>query len=314
MLLLRRTISALITLAVVLIVVFVALEALPGDACTAFLERDAYGEALANCRTELGLDRQLAGRFSDWASGLLQGDLGQSLARRRPVLDVIAPRVRNTFVLTGTAALIAVPFAFALGVLTAVRRDSRFDLVASSLTFVAMTVPEFVVATVLVFVFAITLQWLPAVSTVAVDAPLARLLPSIVLPAAVLSFVMVAHVMRVVRTGMIDALASEFAQAARLRGLSPARVVLSHALPSVLPPAFSVTAMSLASLFGGVVIIERVFNYPGLGTLTLQAIHDRDLPVVQGAVLVFAATYIGLNFLADALTVVVDPRSRTARA
>lgn len=312
--LLRRTISALLTLAVVLVVVFAALEALPGDACTAFLERDAYGEALANCRAGLGLDRPLVARFSDWAGGLVQGDLGHSLARRRPVLDVIGPRVRNTFVLTGTAAVIAVPSALLLGVLTAVWRDSPFDLVASSVTFVAMTVPEFVVATVLVFVFAITLQWLPAVSTVAVDAPLARLLPSIVLPVVVLSFVMIAHIMRVVRTGMIDALASEFAQAARLRGLSPARIVVSHALPSVLPPALGVTAMSLASLFGGVVIIERVFNYPGLGTLTLQAIHDRDLPVVQGAVTVFTATYIGLNLLADALAAIADPRTRTEPA
>ena len=312
--LLQRTVSGLITLAVVLVVVFFALEALPGDACTIYLERDAQGEALAQCRHDLGLDQPALARFAHWAADLASGDLGTSLVRDRPVAEILAPRIRNTFVLGGIAAVVALPIAVVLGTAAALARDRLFDLAASAIVLVAMTVPEFVIATILVFVFAISLQWAPAVVTVSAGAPLSDLLPTMVLPVAVLTTTIVAHIMRVQRASVVETLSADFVDAARLRGLSTWRIVLFHVLPPALPPALSVTAISLASLLGGVVIIERVFNYPGLGTLALQAIHERDLPVVQSAVVVFAVTYLTLAFLADLLTQILDPRSRRAGA
>ena len=308
--LLQRTVSGLITLIVVLIVVFFALEALPGDACTVYLEQEARGEPLAACRRDFGLDQPVLLRFADWATDMASGDLGTSITRDRPVAEVLAPRIRNTFVLGGIAAAVAVPIALILGTAAALRRDGVFDLAASAIVLIAMTVPEFVIATVLVFLFAISLQWAPAVVTVSAGAPLSDLLPTMILPVAVLTTTIVAHIMRVHRASVVENLSADFVEAARLRGLPTWRIVLYHVLPSALPPALSVAAISLASLLGGVVIIERVFNYPGLGSLALQAIHERDLPVIQSAVVVFAVTYLALAVLADLLTEILDPRSR----
>ena len=308
--LVQRALAGGATLAVVLTVVFVALEALPGDACTAYLERDAKGEMLRECRRDLGLDRPVWTRFAQWAAGLAAGDLGVSLVRDRPVAEILAPRIRNTFVLVGFAALLAVPIAILAGTAAALRRDGPFDLTVSAVVLIGMAVPEFVIATVLVFLFAVSLPWAPAVVTVSAGAPLADLLPTMALPIAVFTTTIVAHVMRVQRASVIDTLSADFVQAARLRGLPAWRTVLFHVLPSSLPPAISVVAISMASLLGGVVIIERVFNFPGLGTITLQAIHQRDLAVVQGSVVVFTLTYLGLTLLADLAAGLLDPRAR----
>lgn len=309
MILLRALLSRIMSLVVVLCVCFFALETLPGDACTAFLDQDAQDpELLHNCQVKLGIDQPVLIRFGEWAGAILRGDLGTSLTRDRPVPEVIAPQLRNTFLLAAFAALVAIPFSIVLGILAAVWRGSTFDVLVSAFFLIAMTLPEFVVATVLVFLFAISLQWLPAITVVPTGAPILEMLPNVVLPVTALSLVLVAHTMQVVRTRVIETLQSGFIEASCLRGLSFRRVLLGHALPSALPPALNVIALSLASLLGGVVVIERVFNYPGLGTLTLQAIHDRDMPLVQGVVVVFTLTYIGLSLFADLISTLLDPR------
>lgn len=301
--------SRALSLVIVLCVCFVALETLPGDACTTFLDQDAQDpELLYSCRVKLGIDRPIFIRFGEWAGALLHGDLGISLTRDRPVTEVIASPLRNTFLLTFFAALVAIPSSIVLGIIAAAWRGSTFDIGLSAFFLIAMTLPEFVIATVLIFVFAISLQWLPAITVVPTGAPILEMLPNIVLPVAILSLVMVAHTMQVVRTRVIETMQSGFVETSRLRGLSYRRILLGHALPSALPPALNVIALSLASLLGGVVVVERVFNYPGLGTLTLQAIHDRDLPLVQGVVVVFTMTYIGLSLLADLISTLLDPR------
>ncbi|UVC15185.1 ABC transporter permease [Mesorhizobium onobrychidis] len=287
---------------------FIALQLLPGDACTAFLGQDAFGDTLAKCRLDLQLDRPLLLRFFDWVSDMAAGRFGTSLTTGTPVAEILAPRVRNTFLLGGTAASISVPLSIGLGVLAAVWRDSVFDLLVSSTVLVAVATPEFVIATILIFVFALELQWLPAISVFPADAPITAMLPSLVLPAVVLSFHMSAHIMRVTRTRMIEALSSDFILATRLRGIRRLRLCVVHALPSALPPVLSISALSIASSLGGVVVIERVFNYPGIGTLTLQAIYDRDMPVLQATVLVFVCTYGALTFLADIISKRIDPR------
>ncbi|WFU51747.1 ABC transporter permease [Sinorhizobium terangae] len=235
------------------------------------------------------------------------------MARNRPVAEILAPRLLNTFLLVGFSALIAIPISFGFGIAAAVKRDSFFDIASSALIIMAMAIPEFVIATILILIFSIFLRILPAVSIISGNDTVIQILANAALPIGVLSIVMIAHIMRVMRTSMIDILDSDFIKVGTFRGLSFSRLVFRHALPSALPPALNVTAMSLASLLGGVVVIERVFNYPGLGTLTLQAIHDRDMPVVQATVIIFTATYVGLGMLADFASSLADPSLRRIR-
>lgn len=307
---LRALVSRMLSLVLVLCVCFFALETLPGDACTAFLDQDALDpELLQTCRAKLGIDKPVLIRFGEWAGALLHADLGTSLTQEKPVSEVIAPQMRNTFLLALLSSIISVPLSIALGILAAVRRGTKLDAGLSSFFLIAMTLPEFVIATGMIFVFAISLKWFPAVTIVPSGASLVQMLPNIVLPIATLSLVMVAHTMQVVRARVISVMESDFVAMCQLRGFSYRRTLLGHALPSALPPALNVIALSLASLLGGVVVIERVFNYPGLGTLTLQAIHDRDMPLVQGVVVVFTLTYIGLSVLADLISATLDPRT-----
>ncbi|GLS34981.1 ABC transporter permease [Mesorhizobium tianshanense] len=310
MTMLHALFSRVLSLFLVLCVCFFALETLPGDACTAFLDQDARDpELLQICRANLGIDQPILVRFGEWAEALMRGDLGTSLTRDRPVSEVIAPELRNTFLLALVSAIASVPLSIILGIIAATRPGSRLDMTLSAVFLIAMTLPEFIIATCMIFLFAISLQWFPAVTIVPTGAPVLDMLPNIVLPVVTLSLVMVAHTMQVVRSRVIGILESDFIEACWLRGFSYWRILFGHALPSALPPALNVIALSLASLLGGVVVIERVFNYPGLGTLTLQAIHDRDMPLVQGVVVVFTLTYTGLSLLADTISTLLDPRA-----
>ncbi len=263
----------------VAVVVFVTAELLPGDVCTTFLGRDVHNEArLERCRQERGLYRPPLERFGDWAGSLLQGDLGRSLNRDRPIAEVIGSRLRNTFVLGMAAASVGIPIAIVLGVIAALKRDGAFDVTVSSVALFAMTLPDFVTATVLVFIFSIVLGWFPAVTLVPVNAPVAELLPNIVLPIIVLTLVMVAHILRLVRTSTIDVLESDYVQMARLKGVPSHQIVMRHVLPNAMLPAVNIIALTLGWLLGGTTIIENIFNYPGIGTLLLKAISDRDIP------------------------------------
>ncbi|MCY3770099.1 MAG: ABC transporter permease [Gammaproteobacteria bacterium] len=309
--LVRRLVSALFTLAFVAVVVFAVAEALPGDACTAYLGRLAQGERLDNCRASLDLDQPAAKRFVHWARDLAQGDLGNSLKRKKPIEEIVGPRFRNTVILGTVAALIGIPLAIVLGVFAGVYRDKIPDFVISGVSLLAMTIPEFVIATLLIFVFAISFQWFPAVTILPTDAGIREILPNIVLPVITLAFVMTAHILRITRASVIDAMHSEYVKMATLKGVPFRRVVFRHMLPSALLPTINIVALTIAWLLSGVVVIEKVFNYPGLGTLIIQSIFDRDLPLVQAIALMFALIYIAVNLIADLLVILLNPKLRS---
>jgi peptide/nickel transport system permease protein len=303
----------LLTLVLVSGIVFVAVEALPGDACTAYLGRMAQGKRLENCRRDFGLERPALTRYAEWTAAAVQGDLGISLKRNKPISSIIGTRLRNTVVLGLAAMIIGVPIAVLLGIIAGLWRDRPVDLWVSTTAIFAMTIPEFVSATLLILVFSVWLGWLPGIVTTPPNAPLFEFLSDIILPIVTLALVMTAHILRMVRTSVIDVMASDYVQMARLKGVPYWRMVFRHVLPNALLPTINLVALTIAWLLGGVVVIEVVFNYPGLGRLTIDAISDRDLAMVQALALILATIYVGLNLFADLLTLVANPRLRTMR-
>jgi peptide/nickel transport system permease protein len=310
---LQRLVLGLLTLVFVSGIVFVAVEALPGDACTALLGRMAKGTRLDNCRRDSGIERPALTRYAEWTLGALQGDFGVSLKRNKPISDIIGSRLRNTLVLGLSATLIGVPIAIFLGIIAGLWRDRPPDLWVSTIAIFAMTIPEFVSSTLLILIFSVWLGWLPGIVTTPPNAPLVEFLSDIILPIIALALVMTAHILRMVRTSVIDVMASDYVQMAQLKGVPYWRMVFRHVLPNALLPTINLVALTIAWLLGGVVVIEVVFNYPGLGRLTIDAISDRDLALVQAIALILAAVYIGLNLFADLLTLVANPRLRTMR-
>ena len=236
-----------------------------------------------------------------------------SLSRDKPISDIIGTRLRNTLILGLSATLIGVPLAIFLGIIAGLWRDRPLDLWISTIAIFAMTIPEFVSSTLLILVFSVWLGWLPGIVTTPPNAPLTEFLSDIILPIIALALVMTAHILRMVRTSVIDVMGSDYVQMARLKGVPYWRMVFRHVLPNALLPTINLVALTIAWLLGGVVVIEVVFNYPGLGRLTIDAISDRDLALVQAIALVLAAVYIGLNLFADLLTLIVNPRLRTMR-
>ncbi len=313
-LILRRLLLGVATVGLVSLIIFGAVEALPGDACTAILQQDASGQRLANCRTELGLDQPAWQRYGQWVGGLLRGDLGLSTHGAKPIAGIVGDRLANSLLLGGCALALGLPLAFGLGVVAALRRDKPLDVMVSSTAIAAMTIPEFVSATVLILVLSAWLGWLPGIVTVSADAHWTRFFPQILLPVIVLAMVMTAHILRTVRSSMIEVLDSEFVRMATLKGVPAGQRVWRHVLPNALLPAINVVALTIAWLLGGVVVIETVFNYPGLGRLTVTAISERDLAVVQTIALIVSTLYVVINLVADLLTLAANPRLRTAVA
>lgn len=309
----RRLVLAVITLFLISLIVFLGVEALPGDTATAYLGQMATDESLESLREEFGLNDPLYERYFNWFSGILRGDLGESMVKRKPVVELIGNRFRNTVVLALAAALVGIPLAIVLGVIAGLMRDKWPDVFVSTTSIVGMTLPGFVTATVLIYVFAIRLEWFPAITLVPSDVPVIELLPNIVLPIITLTLIMVAHILRLVRTNMIDVLVSDYVQMARLKGVPYWDIVFKHALPNAMLPTINVVALTLAWLLGGVAIIETVFNYPGIGKLMIAAITDRDFALVQGIAIILAAIYIMLNLIADVLSMILNPKLRTAR-
>jgi len=299
---------------VVSLVVFRAIELLPGDACQAFLGQMAQGKRLENCRAEHNLNAPAYTRYKDWAVGLASGDLGTSIKRSKPLEEIIGPRFRNTVILGLTAALVGIPLAIVLGALAALYRDRRADLWISSIAIFCMTVPEFITGTLLISFFSVWLGWLPGIVIMRADAPVLEVLSKIVLPVMTLTFVMVAHIMRMVRSSMIDVLASDFVMMSQLKGVSRMRQVVMHALPNALLPTINLIALNIAWLMGGVLVVEVVFNYPGIGRLSVNAISDRDFPLVQAIALLMAGLYVALNLIADLLALLLNPKLRTRGA
>ncbi|MGB1252462.1 MAG: ABC transporter permease [Candidatus Promineifilaceae bacterium] len=313
-LIIRRLVLATLTLVLVSIIVFLAVEALPGDMATAYLGRDATEESLALLRDEFGLNRSMATRYFDWFSGALQGDLGDSLVRRKPIGELIGNRLRNTLVLATISSFVGIPLAILLGVFTGLMRDKWPDITVSTIAIAGMTLPEFVTGTILIYIFAIKLKWYDAVITIASDASIGELIPNIRLPILTLTIVMVAHILRLVRTSMIDVMISDYVNMARLKGVPAWRIVFYHALPNAMLPTINIVALTIAWLLGGVVIIESVFNFPGIGTLMINGIFDRDLFLVQGIAIILATIYVLVNLAADIATLLLNPRLRTAMA
>ena len=312
-LIVRRLLLSVVTLTIVAVVVFATTELLPGDWATAYFGREATPERLERLRAELGLDRPATERFASWLGRALRGDLGSSLARKEPVLGLIASRLQKTLLLGGVAGLVSIPLALALGIIAGLTRGRRADVAISTISLIGMSLPEFVVGTVLIFVLSIKLQIFPALTVVRADTSFVDFLPNIVLPAATLTIVWVAYILRMVRTTMIDVLASEYVEMATLKGIPRARVVLRHALPNALLPTINAIALMLAALLGGVVVIETVFNYPGVGLLLVTAIRNRDVPLIQGIAITIAVMYVTINLVADLLTTSLDPRLRSLR-
>ncbi len=310
-LIVRRLLLGLTSVALVSIIIFAGVEALPGDACTAFLEREAEGKRLENCREQLGLNRSAVERFFQWAGGALRGDFGVSADGEKSIAEVVGIRARNSLVLAVVAAAIGIPLAIFLGIVTALWRDRQVDIWVSAIAIFAMTIPEFVSATLLILIFSVWLGWLPGVVIISADAPIRELLPEIILPVIAVSMVLTAHILRMVRTSVIEVLASDYVQMATLKGVPYWQMVFRHVLSNALLPAINVIALTIAWLLGGLVVIEVVFNYPGLGRLMIDAISDRDLPVVQAIALILALVYVGVNLTADLLTMIANPRLRT---
>jgi peptide/nickel transport system permease protein len=313
--LLRRFGLGLVTLFFVSVLVFAGTQALPGDAAQAILGKTATPERLAALRAALHLERPLLTQYWLWMSGILRGDFGTSLASDGSVAALIGPRIANSAFLVVISAIFAIPLSLAIGVVSAVRRDGMVDHVLSALTLVLAAVPEFVIGIVLVVLLATNLvHWLPAVSMLDDSQPLWRQLGQTVLPVATLNLAVIPYMSRIMRASMIEVMESEYIQMARLKGMPPGRVILRHAVPNAIVPFVQVTALQLAWLAGGIVVVEVVFHYPGIGQALVDAVSNRDLPVVQALTLIVGAVYVLLNLLADIATILLTPRLRTALA
>ena len=313
---LERLGLGLATLFFVSIIIFSAIEMLPGDFGQAILGQAALPETVAAFRQELGLDKPAYIRYFDWALGAIQGDLGTSFSGRNAsgadrsaeVVDKIAPRLWNTLFLASMAALIAVPLSLILGILTALYRNSFFDRSVNAATLTTISFPEFFVAYILILFFASLNQIFPSLANVDPDTNFGERIYRTALPAFTLTLVIVAHMMRMTRAAIINLLASPYIQMAKLSGASQTEIILKHALPNAWAPIATVIAFNLAYLVVGVVVVEVVFVYPGVGQLMVDAVRTRDIPVVQGCALIFAVTYILLNLIADIIGIVTNPR------
>ena len=312
-LILQRFFFALLTLALVSVIAFAGTEALPGDACTAYLGRQATEAGLAICREQRQINRPVYVKYAEWISAFVQGDLGTSMLADREIQEIVSVRLRNTAILTAVSAAIGIPLAVVLGIFTGLRRDSSSDVALSTTAIAAMTLPEFVTATIVIYIFSIRLGWFPAIAILRSSASLAEILEVIVLPVFVLVLVMTAHIMRMVRTSVINVMTSDFVQMARLKGVPYREIVFKHMLPNALLPSIPVIALTIAWLLGGVVIVERVFNYPGLGNVMIEAIADRDLPLVLAIAMLLAGVYVSVNLISDLLTLFLNPKLRTMR-
>jgi peptide/nickel transport system permease protein len=309
---LRRLLLGALVLILVSIVIFLATQALPGDTARAILGRTATPASLAALREQLHLNRPVIVQYLTWAGGLLHGDAGNSMAAQEPVTRLISDRIVNSAFLVLCAGLISIPLSVLIGAYAALWRDKAFDVVTSLATLVLAALPEFVVGVTLVVLFATTVTHvLPAVSLIPPgskpwEQPVALILPTLTLVIAVTPYVA-----RIMRASMIEVLESDYVEMARLKGLSERIVIQRHALPNALGPTFQVIALNLAYLAGGVIVVEYVFNYAGIGGALRDAVSNRDLPVIQALAMLIAGLYVVLNLLADIATILVTPRLRT---
>lgn len=309
-LLLGRLIIGAVSLLVVSVAVFAITAALPGDVAEELLGQAATPEAVAGLRTALGLDVPAPIRYVRWLAGLLTGDPGVSLVNNVPVAQLIGSRLQNSLLLAAATTLVAVPLALLFGITAAMWQGSLYDRIVSMLTLSLVSVPEFLVATAAVLVFAVHLRWLSALSTINEITSIGQVLAAFAMPVLSLCSVIVAQMVRMTRAAVIDQLRAPYVEMAVLKGAGPIRVVLGHALPNAVGPIVNAIALSLSYLLGGVIIIEIIFNYPGIAKLMVDAVATRDMPLVQACAMIFCAAYLILVTTADMVAIAANPRLR----
>lgn len=307
----KRLGSALLTLLLVSMVVFTISSLLPGDAAQETLGQSATPEQIAALRHQLGLDQPAHLRYISWLGGMLGGDPGQSMVANMPVSEVIADRLPNSLVLAGLTALIAVPLALFIGIFSAMYRGTKLDRGLNIATLSMVAVPEFLVATIAVLIFAVELRLLPSITLVSEEASWGEFLRSYAMPVMTLAFVVVAQMARMTRAAVIAQLNQPYVEMAMLKGVRPGRIVLTHVLPNAIGPIVNAMALSLSYLLGGAIIVETIFNYPGLASLMVNAVTSRDMPLLQACAMIFCAAYLLLVLIADVVAILANPRLRS---
>ena len=301
------------TLLAISLLITVGVEALSGDICTAILGQMASEETVAACHARLDLDRPVMVRYVEWLVNFLQGDMGRSMANDRTVVELVSARIGNTLYLAAFSSMVAIPLGIALGVVAALYRNTGFDRGISVTTLSTISVPDFFVAYILMALFAVNFSIFPAISNVSSSMGFWERAYVSALPVLTLTLISIAHLMRMTRASIVNLLASPYIEMAKLKGIKPGRVIVKHALPNAWAPIIQVVILNIAFMVVGVVIIEVVFVYPGLGALMVDSVQLRNMPVVQATAMIFASAYVLLNLLADVLSILANPRLRHRR-
>jgi peptide/nickel transport system permease protein len=308
--LLRRAGFLLLTILVTSLIVFIVTQYLPGDVCRIILGREAGAQALEACRLELGLDDPAPIRYAYWLVRFLSGDWGDSYSTRSEIFPLVIGRLRNSLMLVGLTLLIAVPISILLGVIAGLNENRWSDTTINAASLSVVGLPEFVTGVLLIQIFAFKLQWLPANSSIHPQASFAEALPMLILPALTATLVLMAYIVRLTRAGVIEEMKLPYVRTAVLKGLPQQVVILKHVLRNALMPTITVIAISIGWLISGLIVIENVFNYPGLGRLLVFAIDRRDLPLMQALTMVTVLGYALANLAADLLYAILNPRIR----
>ena len=309
-LILQRIFSALITLLIVSALIYGFLEILPGDVATRMLGRTATPETLANLREQLGLNEPALKRYFSWLYNIFQGDFGTALTSKRPITEILAPKIFNTLILSGCAFILYLPLSFITALLQAYYKNKNIDISLSIITLIILSLPDFIIGTIMIIVFVVVFPIFPAISLVGEYSNFSEWFMALVMPSITLALVMSVYAVRMLRDNLIEVLDSEYIFMAKLKGLSKSTVLIKHALPNAIIPTLNVTALNLGFLIGGVVIVEKIFTFPGFGNLLIDSIKFRDLPLVEATILIAAAFYIFANLLTDILSIIFNPRLR----
>ncbi|RYM08997.1 ABC transporter permease [Sphingobium cupriresistens] len=306
----KRFASSLLTLLLVSVTIFVIAQLLPGDAAQEALGQSATAEQVAALRHEMGLDRPAYVRYASWLTGMVSGDPGQSMVANMPVAGVIAERLPNSLLLAALTALVAVPVALTIGIGSAMNRGGRIDRALNIATLSMVAVPEFLVATIAVLIFSVKLRWLPSIALASEEMGWGDYLRGVAMPILTLSVVVIAQMARMTRAAVIDQMDRPYVEMAVLKGVAPVQVVLKHIMPNAIAPIVNAMALSLSYLLGGAVIVETIFNYPGLASLMVNAVTSRDMPLLQACAMIFCAAYLLLMLIADVTAILANPRLR----
>jgi|TARA_B110000438_G_scaffold266752_1_gene281055 peptide/nickel transport system permease protein len=308
----KRIFLALLTLLIVSAILYGLLEILPGDVATRILGRDANPENLAILRERAGLNIPPVQRYFFWLFNIMQGDLGYSLISTRPLTEILAPKIFNTLILSSCAFLLYLPLTFITAFVQAANKDTKIDNILSAITLTILSMPDFVIGTILLIVFVVTFPLLPAISLVDESSTLGEWIMALIMPSVTLALVMFVYGVRMLRDNLIEVLNAEYVLMAGLKGLPRYRVLIKHALPNAIVPTLNVTALNLGFLIGGVVVVEQICSFPGFGRLLIESIKNKDLPVVEATILVAAAFYIFANLIADVISILLNPKLRKA--